>query len=543
MPLAEQKRAVAWLAWGGYLLTAAVLATLILLQGDVQFGGEDGGILTHTAWQLLHGYLPYRDVAASGLPPIFLIGSHLAFALFGVQWHSFVMFTALFSVVTLLFQLSLLERLPFGRVWAWSIAVLTQCLTLVPISWWWFNQATAVAACLFATAALVFTRNPRDRYAQVAFTLTAALLMLGKANVAGLLIVLVGLICLRARELRWRMLAGYAVAGLLVLGVFAASHIALPDLLASYRLAGHRVFSPRVFLDCFWRNDQWEVEKTFLALVPAVIALGITLVQKQKDLVAISAVHSSDQRTTPATTAMLANNPVLAISAAAIVVGFVAMGTNNDLNQVELPGVLLGISVIVLTLADSWPATLRTQLRVLLAISFAALLVFGLYIGQQRLRVRAIGMRAYYEDAPLTRLTTPPFFAGVAVAPRFTRVLAQTRSLLSANGYLGHPHAPVYFGPRLLFNYAAFGLEPVPGIPLWWQLYKDKIPQTKEKVQLFQTAQYEMAIFIHRDYIFYPKSLCDYLNSEYDVVDWGELTVHFRRHAGRKFVLPALPKP
>ena len=514
--------------WGLLLLRAAcaaAMAALILRLGAIQFGGEDGGILTNIAWQLHLGYQPYREVVVTGLPPLFLLGAQWAVALFGMHWQAFMLFTALFVVVTFWLHVSLLERLKLGGPWALLLALATQCVTLVPISWWWFNQITAIASTLFVTAAILFIREPDERVSRVALVGTAVLLAFCKANVAGLLLGSTAVILLSSRRLRRPSLVLIPVSAVLAVLLLVVLGIHLPDLLASYRVGGGRVLNIKQFFFYFLsRSGDKQIQgidlKARLLLLPALYACVVAYEPLKRALFG----------RVPADTPGL-SRPLFAVACAGLFTGLVAMGTNNDFKMVEMPVMLVSITLLLLCARAVLPAQLQKLLPMLLLASAILLSCYGVYCGVRRTRILGIGLGTYYEQAALTRLATPAFFRGVSVGPRLTRVLTQVHTLLAANPALAVPDAPVYFGPRMLFCYAAFGIHPYPGMPQWWQLYTDQNPLTPAMVQRFRDAHFKVAIFLHHEYIFYPPSLQRYLHEEFTVYDRGELTIHVAKGA------------
>jgi hypothetical protein len=135
-------------------------------------------------------------------------------------------------------------------------------------------------------------------------------------------------------------------------------------------------------------------------------------------------------------------------------------------------------------------------------------------------------------------MQTPSFFAGVRAGPSLQYVVEHIRTLLDLNGYEGDPMAPVGFGPRLQFAYAAFDLYPRKGIPVWWQMYPDGVQRTDEAVSRFQAAGYDVIVFIKGEYTYMPNSLVEYLHRDYDVYSNGVLTLHVSKRAGSGFSVP-----
>jgi len=103
-------------------------------------------------------------------------------------------------------------------------------------------------------------------------------------------------------------------------------------------------------------------------------------------------------------------------------------------------------------------------------------------------------------------------------------------TVLTDADYVGQPDAPVFFGPRIDFGYAAYGVHPYPGLPTWWEFFsQDSQGQTDVMVERFKRAHFKLCIFLHRDYTFLPARLTEYLNQAYQVYDTGELTIYTLR--------------
>jgi len=231
--------------------------------------------------------------------------------------------------------------------------------------------------------------------------------------------------------------------------------------------------------------------------------------------------------------------PYLAICFASIIAGILGMGTNNDFNMIDGSLILLGGGLVVLELKDRFSnQKIRGSVLVLLLLSMVLLATNGLRYGELRLRVNAVGPGAFFEEAGLNRLDSPPLFRGMYVGPRLVRVLDQMTGLLESYGYSGRPDAPVFFGPRIDFAYAAYGIHPYPGLPLWWEAFSNgRQIEAERMVQRFEKADFKLCVFLNwggntkegRDYTFLPSELVQYLNQAYDVYDIGELTIHIKR--------------
>jgi len=495
------------------VLAAAVFATIRVL-GLRQFGAEDGGITAALAYMVKIGYRPYTDIQTTGFPPLYFLLGGAAFKLLGVSWQSLVTLTAAFAALSLVAQTWLLERARFGRMTAIAVATLTQCATLLPLSNWWYNQMTSVLGTLFASAALALLARPKDRGVWTALVLSAALLSWSKPNVAALLLLGVGVALLlsdRTRITGPLLMLSAAIAsvvGLVLVGVNPALVI------QSYLSAAGRV-SPGNFIDFFWVNDHGEAVRTLALLVPGLAA----------GLVAAFAWARSGHDNVVRTSALAA------ISGVAILASFVAMGTNNDHNLVEVPLIILGCVTLIRVSGLNGRSILRGIVLGALGLSIAALAVTGMYSAFARERIESIGPNLFYEDVALSRVGGNAFMADVQTGPAFKQAISDVSTVLRLNPSLTAADTQVFFGPRLLEMYPEFGIAPPKGLPTWWGLYADGQPATGALVRIFVAEMPALAVFYRGDYTFYPTSLLEVLRTRYDVYNWGSLTLHARHGA------------
>jgi len=400
--------------WGGGLALAAVLAASILHFGDVQFGGYDGSIVINHAWQLHLGYQPYVDVV-TGVPPVFLIGSGLAFDLWGVRWHALVLVAAFFSAATFLLQVALLRRLNFGTGWSLLLPFAIQSMTMVPVAWWWYNQVTAVLNCLFLSAALLLYQRPQSMFSQTALIVSTTLLSLAKPNVAGPLLILVFGVLITIRHMRRSVIVLFGCAGVLALVMLVLSRINPLDVVASYRYFVGDALSIRRMARFLLLNDSYEVVQTFALIIPSVLAMVLVLLRVQ--------VSPSNKDYTSSITVMLppikkAEVPYLAIGLIGIGVGVWGMMTNNEYNMSDAAVILLGIAAVVLLLRSRLTRPWRQTLVLTLIIASTVLLATnGLRYTMLRWRVYGVGPGAFFENAPLTTLESPPCSEAYRLVP------------------------------------------------------------------------------------------------------------------------------
>jgi hypothetical protein len=503
----------------------AVLVWAILRLGMVQFGGHDCNNVINHGWMQALGYRPYRDLVTY-LPALFVMGTGWAVSLWGMHWSAFVKLAALFTGLTFPLLVMIMRRLGMSAAWSLLLPLAIENMTMVAISWWWYNQTTAVAGCFFVLAALLFYHRPDRALNQGIFITAIALLALSKPNLAGVLLagVLSVLIAVRATRNRTLLLAGGAAV--LDLAVLLIHRIDPRDLFSSYRAAGGRVASWKNLLDNLFIVDRWESMQTLLMLIPVILALLVVLgrvlrTASTRQSPASGLPPGSGKRTVPALIGMTA-----------MAGGAMGMASNGELNISDAPLILLGAFIVICTFRDlpGKAAMGKTIIGLYLA---GVLLLFGnaSRIGWERLRVRSIGPGMYYEDVPLTMLSSPALFAGVWTGPTLMRVLGQLEQVLRDFGYRDRPDAPVFFGIRLDFAYAMAGIHPRKGIPyeMWDRFALSREDGENQYIKRFKDADFSLCVFFRKDYTYIPQELKDHLYREYSVFNYGDLTLHVRR--------------
>jgi hypothetical protein len=479
---------------------AVILAILILQYGNMHaYRRFDIGVTVNVAWKMHLGYVPYRDFLTT-LPPLFLLGCKYFFDLLGLYWSSAVIFTAIFVVITYLLHVAILYKMRIGEGWAVFLPFMVQCMTLVPVPHWWFNQITSVVGCLFISAAMLLYKRPKDNFTQLAFLSITTLLFLAKPNLGMPLLLFTLLIFMAIPSLRLLAIKLTGSAVVLAILVLLLAKINPWDVILSYRSASRPIsallFKHIFHLLPFINHSREQVFMIFIFFVPCLLALGIIL--------------DSVFRTKSETKIEM---PYFALALAGMISGFISMLTNHDLFINGLVIILLSFVILMLLLKPYLPKR-RDRMFVFysLVLSVALFTANGLIMMRSRLQL----------DHPLVRLDSPPFFKGMYVTPRFTRILGQIDDVLKKGGYIGQANAGIFFGPGLEFGYELYGINPRKGLPVWWESNL----KTKEIVQRFKDAHFEIAIFLIGQYTFFPKEVKEYLDNKYAVYDYGELTVH-----------------
>ncbi|HRQ31699.1 MAG TPA: hypothetical protein PLM89_01190 [Anaerolineales bacterium] len=499
---------------------ALILPISIIYFGRIQFGGYDGSILINHAWQFHLNYEPYVDIV-TGWPPILLIGAFWAFEWWGVRWLSLVYIAAAFSLVTFILHVILLKKNGFNPFLALVVAFTVQSVTMVVISWWWYNNITAVVGVLFVSASLFLIKRQRHSlFGDLSFVVTVTLLMLSKPNITLALMIPSVIILIVSSQARYRIVVLSLASFALVVSILLLSDIYPGNLLLSYSNYAGRSLSIIRILRFLYLNSYEESIQTFAALIPGLAALLIvfspSLTNRFKD------AHNFY----PATRTEIYS---IILGVLSMLVGLWGMMTNNEYNMTDGAFIFLGIVIIVEELKDKLPIR-QTRVASTLVLLCALLLSLNAYrYALLRYRVMGVGVGAFYEDAPLTRVTDPALFDGMFVAPRMIRTLLEMKQLLQSGDFLGRSDASVFFGPRIDFGYAAYNIKPYPGLPTWWEFFnQDGIGETDIMVSRFKNANFQLCIFLRDDYTYLPNDLLSYLHNNYKMYELEDLTIYVR---------------
>jgi hypothetical protein len=476
----------------------------------------DGSMLVNTGLQQYLGYRPYSEIV-NGLPPLFVLGAGVAFRVWGLHYSSTVILLAFFVPACMIFEYWLLRKLAVPWLAASVFAFVTQAMPQLPSTYWWYNPITESVAILFVLAFLLFIRQPSARLPMFALWATATALLLAKPNIAGLLILLAAGIGLLAKPLRRNTILLLGAAGVTALLILFAARASPFDLWHSYRIVSARVTQLGKIWDFLYRNQHWEVVITAVYGVPALLAL-FEILRSWPKFAKDSANHwAAWQRTASA-----------ALAFGAMVVAFVGTATNNSANLQEAPLALCGLGILLWTNWGTFNYP-RSPAPVLFWLSAALWASESLFICVNRFGIAEVGPGAFFEVAPLVKLTAPGFFEGMSVGPRFVRTMDDIRKTLDGYRASTGRWPSVLFGPRMEFGYAAYSIRPPKGLPILWEAFEEDSPASREMVRRFEEANFDMCIMLHNDYVFYPRAFREYLSSAYDTRQIGELTVHTRK--------------
>lgn len=488
-------RAPAWVARHPVIGLAAVLLAmtgLIHHLGMQQFGGYDMSLVVDFGWRQWLGQRFPADFPNT-TPPSFLLGTLWAVQWGGVRWASFVDVFALFAAVVLAWSWALWRAL-LGRPWvALGLSTSLGLMALLPLSSWWYNPITSAAAVIFAVSSALVLRQPARWVAWASWTAATALLASAKPNVAGLLLVPVGLILLTAPGCRRRSVLAAAVALLGLEGLLRAYGMSTVDFINGYRGVAARGVVPGA---------------SFIYASP--FHIGLSLLGLALMLAPLLAL-------VPATRRAGGDRRLAALGAVTVAGGVLAFITSGEVKLVDFVIVHAGLVIWAVAVLPA-SAGRAGGAGVLLVRYLAALAVLGsclgVGVGWCRQRVQSIGPGSFHEHVTVREPFAEGFFQGLTAGPRLHATHAEVARALA-----GVPSGAVFFGPRMQWAYAAFGRPSPVGQAVWLQPGFAFAPsQMPVYIDDVLSGRFDLLVFLHDDYTFFPDDFATRLARDYEPV-------------------------
>ena len=565
------------------------LALSIWFFGHRQLGGFDMSALIDTGWRIASGQRPYIDFPLT-TPVLFYIGAGLAVWLWGAKWSAFVLAAIAMAVLAFLAQLYLLARI---LSWKHSLAIALVCqmLTGVVTAYWWYNSVSVSIACVFLTAAYVFASQPEKRGSAYALWASLLLLVLTKPNIAGSAAFLIFVVLILFSPYRGRVFLIYFAALISFFLVLFALKLNPVDVLRSYMEMSknrgmpsfawfindkpfeHLVTLPLLVLSLLpmlermlaglvrWKANREQLKGLWPHFMISLVVFAVGL---------FSMFTNSDSNLAVGLPFFVLGGSVfclllpfdaeLAISSklfmiialscvaasffgCAIMNGFVPHAFVIDegsyfnilIASLSILGVLFfGESFHLFSNAARLLKRFFAFENLIWILLFACAVV-SVYAGAMRWRVRYIGPDLFYTDEPLVQIHDIPFFENFWISPRTQTMMAEVKTVLSEKYTRPEnwKNAPIYFGPRIGFSYAAFGVASPLDFPIWWHpnnSFSDIY--TDHYIQSFLDHKFEVCIFFGSgtpDVVFLPDPILNSLSTDYNRVDYSDIIVYIRR--------------
>jgi hypothetical protein len=133
-----------------------------------------------------------------------------------------------------------------------------------------------------------------------------------------------------------------------------------------------------------------------------------------------------------------------------------------------------------------------------------------LNFGVARYRVFTVGAHRFFEwQEPLPNPGTS-FFPGMRTGPHLRDAMSDIARILQ--------EAPgtVFFGPRLEFAYAVFGMPSPKDLPIWWDpgtafAHEDE----PALIEVWRQKHFKTLIFLGDDFTYYPYLITRVIDSNY----------------------------
>ena len=474
--------------WATALLTGVAIFKL----GMIQFGGFDHSALIDMGWRIHLGQKPFRDFPCT-MPPLFYLGASTAFDVFGASWRSLVALTSVFSFVTFLWSYFLLEGILGDRFGAWLFALMVQACATVVVSYWWYNPVTTVVAVLSLLSFWRLFGTPGDWWVRVSSIGSLAVLSLAKPNIAGLLIVGILTIGLFS-EIRWVVIGTMAISAAIALVILAVANINPADIVTGYMgIADRGATLNQLF------QDIGPMEKILFIGVFAALLIPWMIHPRR-----VSSCWD-DQRQW--------------LSILGLTAGLYGFVTNGEAKIVDVPLVFLS-SVLGLCILPR-KSKAHPQIAVLDGFrwkgyfSLLACVLIGIACAQAvtRHRVKIIGPGLFFEHRLSDRPSSPAFFKGLHTGDIFPEVCSEVDFVLSRSG-----RSSVYFGPRMQWAYAAFGVTPPLNQPSWWHPGVS-FPKVMESsyIRIWASEKFNTVVFFKNDLTYMSPEFIEILIKNYTV--------------------------
>ena len=499
---------------GALLGICAFLCAFLIHMGRWQFGGFDYNIMIETGWRQIQGQRPYVDFPTTTAPG-FNLGIKVAYRLFGVNWDANLYLCAIYACFTFLWMVWLMLRLSLGRLAAMAMAFAIECAGMLSLCFWWYNDSVMMLAAVFFLSCLAYANKPQPAAIQASYFLSLTLLSLMKPNMAGMMIVggVVLLFLVTERKMQMVLLTLAATAA--AVGVLLVNHVSIPAMLASYLSIAKSHGSVRAgmgyqLMNQFERHSAliWfgVLSVPLLGLVPRIFRLA-----GEWDWKGIVYCF---------------------FFLFALIFTLYGFATNGEYRDVGCT-VLLAAGA-VLTFGLRWNGPLLRRITV--AIMFASI-AGDLYYGAARARVYGIGPHMFFEWQDNQHRIDGGFLKNMRVSSTMLKVERDVKLAAETNS------GPIFFGPRLEFNYAALGLPSPMHSPAWWDPGTAfTVADEARLIQVWQEHRFQTLIFLNSDdmygpgtlygkaYTFYPDEFLDAINREY-VRDESHpfITVYHRR--------------
>ena len=516
---------------------AFLIFILISYFGKIQFGGMDGGVLINGGWQYHLGYTPYKDFVTL-VPPGLFLGTKLAFDWFGVNWNSIVLFTAAFSAAAFIVQFYILRKLGISLFLSFLTVFLIHIVSTIQLSFWWYNQITAVIAAIYLSSVILFVQQPEKKISKILLFSSTFIFLFMKVNTAAPLIAGSSILYLLFGSHRKTFITVQAAGFFVFIIGSILFNIDILHLVAIYLKAGGRLTDSGLMWDFFFRIYRFEAVITFkylLALLVILFAAGYIIVDSGKT---IRSIRKIDKK-------------ILLMCSLGMLVSFFAMATNNDFNMVDAPLFLVAFVIALKQFSPFIPRTFQQFFHLAVIFVFFGFIFIASRYTKTRLRIKVIGPNLYYQDLELKKLSVPKFFEGMRASPNLIKTIKNMDEVILPLKKSGILDEKIYFGSRIDFAYAMYRIKPAPRLPLWWgeNARAGGLPKGTEKgmIENFKKTPFTAILFYKGNYPFFPVELLNYMKTSFRMCDYENIEAWFEKKgyerlcpSNRRLKLPEL---
>ena len=221
--------------------------------------------------------------------------------------------------------------------------------------------------------------------------------------------------------------------------------------------------------------------------------------------------------------------------AGGVFTAYYAFYTNGEPKLTDLPILLAPVALATLVNFDNSREVITRSIQASCVALFGLsciLIALGVEAGASRIRVELIGSGLFFEPPEtIQKLNANSFFRDLYAGPRLRRVLEEIQEATEKENRENDPAPRIFFGPRINFGYAAFGISPPKGLPVFWHPgVSYSLKKEPEIVNSFHEDKFDLCVFLKDDFTYMPQGVMQILSMEFEKVQGRELTL-FRRKA------------
>ncbi len=481
---------------------ALLIGLLILFCGQYHFGGFDLSAPIDTGWRVMQGQQTYIDFMTT-FPPAFNLGSIVGFKLFGLKYFSLVQMASLYAILTFICSYLLLKQITNNFPISLIISVYLQAVTSILCSYLWYNPMTEISGVIYLLSAVVLLHRPVSLLSQTSYLASLILIAGMKANIAGVLVLGTTIVFLTT-TLRWRVLILSGISLIIFTIFYQINGMPLNLILASIFEASERAAS----IKGLFQRGLGLAEVIFMILCIAAILIPFMIALLQKTEKALA-------------------SRTFCICAVGVLAAMYGEWTNGESRLMDMPlmlvAALLGIIEIYDPVGVFKTSFSNTKKIVSYYLAIAIFLtLIGVVFSLDRYRVEKIGYGSFYEQQIAEHEVPLPFFKGIHVGPRLLEVVNEIRNVLDNN-----KGGKVYFGPRMQWAYASFGMPSPLNQPVIWDPGTVFAKRNEFKyVQNWIAHEFEILIFLKNDFTYMSPEFLAAIAARYSVdQSYPQLTV------------------